>query len=582
MPSSILRLHIQRFRGIEDLTWHPGIGVNVILGGGNVGKSTVLDAIALLMHPTNSHPISDADYWRRQVAAEFMIEAVMSLPEVVDANRQQQMNWPWLWDGENAVVPPEDAGEADATKAVYRFRVRGTDELELVYEVIQPDGNVSRLSTGLRRAIGLVRLAGDDRNDADLRLVRGSGLDRLLSDGGLRGRLGHRLGDEEVEDELGAEGKAALAALETTFAERALPTQLGLGITGGSGYSLNALVGLMADKDGIKLPLANWGAGTRRLAALTIADNLQTRAPITVVDEIERGLEPYRQRGLVETLIASGHQIFLTSHSPAVVSAAAEGDLWYLDANQNIGELRSTRIAQHQAKDPDTFLARLAVVCEGATEVGFTLVLLELALENPLKYGVWVTDGGGNDYVLDLLEGLARGKLTFAGMADNEGRNPERWAAVKAQLNDLLLQWQVGSIEEHVVPKIDPAQLKAFVSDPSGIFTGMRLRTLADRLGVEEASYEEMSEVAGDDWTRYIIEAATGHIPPEQADADRAIKKTLKGHGKVWFKSEEGGRELAAKVFQLGAWPSLRAEVLRFVNAVRATVGLPALEDLPQ
>jgi len=42
----ILRLTIERFRGIETLIWYPEPGVNVILGGGDVGKTTILDAIA--------------------------------------------------------------------------------------------------------------------------------------------------------------------------------------------------------------------------------------------------------------------------------------------------------------------------------------------------------------------------------------------------------------------------------------------------------------------------------------------------------------------------------------------------------
>jgi len=58
-----------------------------------------------------------------------------------------------------------------------------TEDLDLAYE-LQPDGTTDNLSVPLRRSIGLVRLGGDDRNDRDLRLARGSALDRLLSDKG--------------------------------------------------------------------------------------------------------------------------------------------------------------------------------------------------------------------------------------------------------------------------------------------------------------------------------------------------------------------------------------------------------------
>lgn len=55
MTAEIKRLHIQRFRGIRDLTWRPGPGLNLLLGGGNVGKTTLLEAIGLLLNPTTSY-----------------------------------------------------------------------------------------------------------------------------------------------------------------------------------------------------------------------------------------------------------------------------------------------------------------------------------------------------------------------------------------------------------------------------------------------------------------------------------------------------------------------------------------------
>ena len=98
MPSHIRRLTIERFRGIDSLTWYPSSRINIILGGGDVGKTTILDAIALLLNPTNVYVLTDADYWRRDVGLEFVIEAVMSLPEVTAMSRQSKMNCPWEWD----------------------------------------------------------------------------------------------------------------------------------------------------------------------------------------------------------------------------------------------------------------------------------------------------------------------------------------------------------------------------------------------------------------------------------------------------------------------------------------------------
>jgi putative ATP-dependent endonuclease of OLD family len=48
----------------------------------------------------------DADYYRRNVEAEFVIEAVMS-PSFPHISQQFKMNWPWNWDNTNAVLPAE-------------------------------------------------------------------------------------------------------------------------------------------------------------------------------------------------------------------------------------------------------------------------------------------------------------------------------------------------------------------------------------------------------------------------------------------------------------------------------------------
>src|SRR5581483_7731269 len=204
----------------------------------------------------------------------------------------------------DAVVPSADDGAGTISDPVYILRVRGTDELELAYEIVEPDGSVNGLSVALRRAIGLVRLSGDDRNDRDLRLVQGSALDRLLSDKGLRSRMTTELAKSDVKDELTEDAQKALAELDKAFRDKSLPDGLDLAITGGHGASIASLIGLTAECQGVQLPLASWGAGTRRLSALAIAEQKQGEAPITLVDEIERGLEPYRQRALIEKLQA--------------------------------------------------------------------------------------------------------------------------------------------------------------------------------------------------------------------------------------------------------------------------------------
>jgi hypothetical protein len=110
---TLRRLVIERFRGIKSFAWYPTNGVNVILGGGDTGKTTILEAIALLLSPTNSNSISDPDYWQREPDQEFSIEGIFALPEGLGVNQQLNPAWPWQWDGQEPTVP--ELGERGET-----------------------------------------------------------------------------------------------------------------------------------------------------------------------------------------------------------------------------------------------------------------------------------------------------------------------------------------------------------------------------------------------------------------------------------------------------------------------------------
>ena len=593
MTAAIHKIHIQRFRSIEDLTWCPGPGLNLLLGGGNVGKTSLLDAIGLLLSPTTNYSLQDIDYFRRQVEDGFLIEAVMTLPDGV--NRQSSMAWPWEWDGTNAVLAAAgDAPPDNPRPPVYKVRVRGTDELELVYEVLQPDETAVSFSVGLRRQVGVVRLLGDDRNDRDLRMVQGSNLDRLINDRGLRARLGRELAADAIDQHLDQDASNRLETLDADFAERKLPRQLGLALTGGAGQSINSLIGLTSNTYGVVLPLTSWGAGTRRLAALAIGDALQEGHPITLVDELERGLEPYRQRLLVEQISEARGQSFVTTHSAAVLNAASRATAWYVNAGGQIGRLETEKIARHLARDSEAFLARLSIVAEGATEVGFLQTLLDAEIPGWKSLGIHITDGCGNDDALTLLEVLSRAGVRFGGFVDNEGRDAGRWRTVKGRVGNLVFQWHAGNLEENVLPMFRHEHIQQLIQDPSGEKTGLRLRTLADRLEVADTDFEALTErarelLAGDaageghPLVPWIVDAASGKVPEHLANAPAGTRNPFKGHASAWFKSLEGGHELAVKVRDLGVWEAQLSATLRsFLTAVNQAqaAGVGGAEEL--
>lgn len=585
MPDSarIYKLIIKRFRGIEKLEWTPALGMNVLLGGGDAGKSTILDALRLLLHPSNHVSVSEFDYWKRQHDDEFAIEAIISLPDSTEIGHQQKFAWPWQWNGHEAVVPSVDEGGAEDSEPVYRIRAIGTTDLEMSWEIVQPNEETDSLSAAVRRKIGVVRLTNDTRNDRDLRLVYGSALDRLVADPALRGRLGRRLSEIDLQTELGDDSTAALATLDNTLAAEQLPHNLALGLTSSQGLSIGALTGLVAtDSSGTQLPLASWGSGTRRMVTLQIAKATEANTRITIIDEIERGLEPYRLRNLTHSLLNDGVQGFITTHSAVAISAMADAHLWYLDSGGQIGELQGADIARQQQRDAETFLAKLAVICEGVTEMGLLSVLLERGIEGDYRnYGIHLADGKGNDSTLALLKSLNGAGLQFAGFADDEGRDPGQWRDLKASMGHRLFQWpDQRCSEEAVIGTIGDENLHLLLRDDDGDLIGDRMRTLATRIGSQTKTLEAIEEsCARNDMTlrQLIIEAATGKAPD---CLERPQRKEWKAHAKQWFKSELGGRELACHMFRLGGWPALKSILLPHINAIRLVVELPEIENI--
>lgn len=573
---TILQLTIERFRGISNLEWEPASGMNVILGGGDVGKSTILDAIGLLFAPTNAGMVPDTDYFGRKEEDEFSIEAVIALPHGGGINHLTKPAWPWLWTGKEAIVPMHDDAGGGEGEEVYKVRVTGTRDLELTYEVIQPSGAGDAFPVSFRRSIGLVRLGGDDRNDRDLRLVQGSALDRLLSDKGLRSRVANELADSNVSGHLSEEARKALNGLDTAFRERKLPVGLDIAVAGGQGPSVGSLIGLTAQKGEVRLPVSSWGAGTRRLSSLAIAEQQQAGNPITLVDEVERGLEPYRQRELVEKLQLGSSQSFITTHSPAAIAAASSAMLWYVDHTGTIGKLDGKKISALRAHDPEAFLARMTIVAEGVTEVGFATSLLERVLGCTVKsLGLHIADGRGHDETIEILEALSAGRMCFGGFADNEGRHPNRWSALQKKLGPMLFRWKSQDLEENVIKSVSDENLEALIQDPSGFRTGARLRSLADRLFIADKSFASIKSVAGENLRQLILDAAHG-----TPGTDEKRKKEFQSHAQTWFKTRRGGKELEEKVFSLAVWNQLKSELLPFCNAIREAVGLAPIDDL--
>jgi putative ATP-dependent endonuclease of OLD family len=140
----------------------------------------------------------------------------------------------------------------------------------------------------------------------------------------------------------------------------------------------------------------------------------------------------------------------------------------------------------------------------------------------------------------------------------------------------LLFRWASGYLEENIIAALSDDKLETLLIDPADEKTGMRLRTLADRLGIQEKDFESVKTKAGSGLKTLILAAASGAVPEDKT----LEKKQYQAHAQIWFKTVCGGRELAEKIFSLGAWSALRPQLMPFCNALRKAVDLPNIGDI--
>jgi putative ATP-dependent endonuclease of OLD family len=144
----IRSLAIRRFRGIESLVWKLGPGINCLVGPGDAGKTTILEAIALLLYPRRPPLITEYHYFQRRLADRFEIEAVLGgLTDVVIGSIRVPPLRGWL---NGDLVPLPDEGGAEP---VLVARLIGTPALELTHELLPPSGEPVPFTKGRARHV---------------------------------------------------------------------------------------------------------------------------------------------------------------------------------------------------------------------------------------------------------------------------------------------------------------------------------------------------------------------------------------------------------------------------------------------
>lgn len=439
----ILRhLKIENFRGIRTLEWdlcqhhtsdsHLSGRVLCLVGPNDSTKTSVLDAIELVLLPRSNPQVSDADFHSLQSA--ILIEATVG--ELPKELMEQEKYALFLRGYEVGKGISDDPG--DGLESVITIRFFMDKDFEPEWTVFKESQEEARkIGNRDRERLGLARL-GDDV-DRHLTWARGSALSKLTENDGTVSQAfleaARKARDIVFEANLDSLSEAASKATTSTKLIGANFKELKPGLDP-SGLSLgNSVLGLHE----ANIPIRKWGLGTRRLAALAIQQSGIGHQSILLIDEIEHGLEPHRQRHLLARLSCEPEtkesrkrgQVIFTSHSPTSIIALPVQSLRFVrsvNGKTIITEVNPqyAETLQGIARDQSiAFLGRKLLVCEGATEVGLCRGLEDYwASRNdgrhPSLFGFVAIDGKGRTNAPGIALELKRVGYDVAVLADSD------------------------------------------------------------------------------------------------------------------------------------------------------------------
>lgn len=541
------QVQIERFRGIKWLDWNVGGGFVCLIGPGDSTKTTILDAIELALSPRWNVTFDDADFYEAKTNEPISITVTVGdLPDELKSDAKfGLLARGWSPAGECHDEPQ------NGDQLILSIRLQVGASLEPSWTVINDRESEGRpISAKDRESLGCTRLG--DFLDRHFAWGRGSILSRLTEKGdSLPGMLAEA--NRAARAKLGDLGQEDLPKLRSA-AEKVKVAGARLGVAPRAEYRPNLDVkAVSVGEGGLSLhdgdvPVRRAGLGSRRLLAIAMQRELAKARGLTLIDEIEHGLEPHRIRRVLQILRSAADSedtgdVLMTTHAPVVLTELEAGQLRVVRSKDGVTEVIAVPDALQPTvrKASEAFLAHKVLVCEGRTEIGFCRRLdLHWAQTGPSLglAGVALADGGGTE-APKIAQAFAQLGYDVALLGDSDKPlQPEESALVSAGIRVLL--WDGGvSLEQRVVLDLEWTGVVAVVNLAMCQWGDESVRdAVRNKLDDRAASLEGSPS----DWSQQI---------PEQL-LRTAIGLAAKeaGNGRGWFKRIDLAEELAGIVLQ--------------------------------
>jgi putative ATP-dependent endonuclease of the OLD family len=375
----IRKIEILNFRGIRTLNWLPPAGIACLIGPGDSGKSTILDAIDLCLGARRNVQFSDADFFNLDVKEAISIS--LTIGALDDALKNLDAYGLCLRGFDPQTGDVEDEPEKEL-ETVLTLNLTVQSDLEPSWTLISDRAKAQNATRNLSWA-DRVRLSPTRIGalaDSNLGWRRGSILNRL-TDEKVDASAALVKAAREARDAFGDDAEKQLGETLRMVGEAA--KELGIDVGDKVRALLDAHAATFAggtislhNEEGV--PLRGLGIGSTRLLIAGLQRKAATQSSILLVDELEHGLEPHRIIRFLGSLGAKEKepplQIFMTTHSPVAIRELSGNQLFVLretDGKHEVMNAGTDDDVQSTIRVyPDAFLATSVIICEGASEVG--------------------------------------------------------------------------------------------------------------------------------------------------------------------------------------------------------------------
>lgn len=535
----IHKIEVQNFRGISAASWTTPSARIGLIGPGDSGKTTLLDAIELVFWPKYSLTLTDNDLHNADSANTAVLRAWVIDPPADLTHDGAFFTHLMGYDPTTETITPEPS----AGPLVLGVQLTFNGVLEPEWHVFNGHADPKRISATDRARFGVSRIS--EALGTHLRWGRGSSLTRLSTDA-----------KAPLDEALRAAARTARATANTSGAFDALETLTTQLTAKGKqlrAFENTATVTAALDADILNvsqgaislhesdLPIGRRGLGSRRLTSIAAQLTELSGVRVVLIDEIETGLEPHRIRHLLRALSnqmddGTVDQLFFSTHSPTPVRELKAPEL-------NVVRRATDAVVTTQQVPADlqgavrshaeALLAPRVLVCEGITEIGFARGVMDWS-EEPAHGShtpvAATADAGGASKVVGYANSFIGLGYPTAVFCDDDDpslviANLTTGITVVQTQNPLCLELQATQ-------DLTTAGLKAFAE--YGLMS-VEPDKLKEKLKSRQCHDSDLDALLTD--TANVDQI--GRLRP-------ALGATAKKDGNAWFKSVDGGAALAA------------------------------------